>query len=64
MTDRFGVIVSTIYCAVLLALAYISMLFAGNVMFAFVMALFFGLGNAVGTVLPPLITSSIYKGRQ
>lgn len=30
-------------------------------MFAFVMALFFGLGNAVGTVLPPLITSSIYS---
>lgn len=60
INDRFGTIVSTIYAASLLAAAYFIMLFAGDVTFAIIMAVVFGLGNAMGTVAPPLITSAIF----
>ncbi|MGP6147338.1 MFS transporter [Jeotgalibaca sp. A122] len=61
MNDRFGTVISTLYASVLLALSYFVMLFAGNVFFAIVMAVLFGLGNAMGTVAPPLITSAIFS---
>lgn len=64
LNDRFGIVVSTIYACVLLALSYVVMIFAGNVVFAFIMAVLFGMGNAIGTVLPPLITSAIYPTNQ
>ncbi len=36
------------------------MLFASNVVIAYLMAISFGLGNAMGAVMPPLLTSTIY----
>lgn len=59
--DRYGAIKSTIYATSLLALTYFAMLFSEQIVIAFVMAILFGLGNAIGTVLPPLITSEIYS---
>lgn len=37
------------------------MLFSEQLVIAFVMAILFRLGYAIGTVLPPLITSEIYS---
>lgn len=61
VNDRFGTAVSTIYASVLLVSAYVMMIFASNYTFAIVMAILFGMGNAAGTVAPPLITSAIYQ---
>lgn len=60
VNDRFGINVSTIYAAVLIILAYVMMIFATDYIFAILMAIFFGMGNAIGTVAPPLITAAIY----
>lgn len=61
INDRFGTIGSTLYASLLLVLSYLMMLFAGNYVLAVVMAVLFGMGNAIGTVSPPLITSAIYS---
>lgn len=60
INDRFGTVFSTIYAAVLLTATYLVMTLAANYSMAIVMAVLFGLGNAVGTVAPPLITAAIY----
>lgn len=61
VNDRYGPVASTIYASVLLIVTYIVMIFAGNFVLAIIMAILFGLGNAIGTVSPPLITSAIYS---
>lgn len=61
INDRFGIVKSTAYACVLMVIAYLLMIFAGSYPIALLMAVFFGMGNAIGTVLPPLITSSIYS---
>lgn len=63
INDRYGTIVSTLYAAILMGLTYVVMMFAGNIVLAFMMAVLFGMGNAVGTVAPPLITSAIYSSK-
>lgn len=60
INDLYGIVKSTVYATTLLALAYFFMLFSEHIFAAFVMATLFGLGNAIGTVLPPLITSAMY----
>ncbi len=64
MSDSQGVVKSTVYASLMIAMAYFLMLFAGNIVIAFLMAVFFGMGNAIGTVMPPLITSAIYSTDQ
>lgn len=59
--DRYGTVISILYTSILLAITYVLMMFAGNIVLVYVMAVFFGLGNAIGTVSPPLVTSSIYS---
>lgn len=61
LNDRYGTVVSILYASVMLAITYFIMVFAGNIVLAIVAAVLFGLGNAIGTVAPPLITSSIYS---
>lgn len=61
INDRYGTVVSTIYASVLLVVTYFVMIFAGNFVLAIIMAILFGLGNAIGTVSPPLVTSAIYS---
>ena len=61
INDRYGTVASTIYASILLVLTYVVMIFAGNFVLAILMAILFGLGNAIGTVSPPLITSAIYS---
>lgn len=64
LTDVYGVVKSTIYATSLLVITYFLMLFSSNIIIAIVMAVFFGLGNAIGTVLPPMMTSAIYSNEQ
>lgn len=64
MNDLKGIVVSTLYASITLAFSYFLMLFSGNLPVVYVMAVFFGMGNAIGTVLPPLITSAIYSTDQ
>jgi len=61
INDKAGIIKSTMYASLLLITTYILMVFAGNYMIAIIASIFFGMGNAIGTVSPPLITSSIYS---
>lgn len=61
INDRYGAVASTIYASVLLVVTYFVMIFAGNFVLAIIMAILFGLGNAIGTVSPPLVTSAIYS---
>ena len=60
INDRFGVIVSSIYGCTCFVLTFILMLLAENVGVLYAMAVLFGLGNAIGTVSPPLITTEVY----
>ena len=64
MNDLKGIVKSTLYASTLLALSYFLMLFSSNVWIVYLMAVFFGMGNAIGTVMPPLVTSAIYSTEQ
>lgn len=61
INDRYGVTVSSIFGCLSFALAFVFILMAGDgVGFLYAMAVAFGLGNAIGTVSPPLITAEVY----
>lgn len=64
LTDLHGIVKSIIYASLLLVITYSLMLFSENFIIAIVMAVFFGMGNAIGTVTPPLITSAIFPESQ
>lgn len=64
INDRFGVIKSTMYVCSMLVITYFTMLFAENIIAVFIMGGFFGFGTAIGSVMPPLITSAIYSNEQ
>lgn len=60
INDKFGVVVSSIFGCTTFALAFVFMLGGSNANMLYIMALMFGMGNAIGTVTPPLITAAIY----
>lgn len=60
VNDRFGIVASTAFGCVTFGLSFIFILFGTNVNMLYIMAILFGLGNAIGTVTPPLITSAVY----
>ena len=60
LNDRFGVVVSTAFGCITFALSFIFILFGQNISMLYIMAFLFGLGDAIGTVTPPLITSAIF----
>lgn len=60
INDRFGIVVSTALGCIAFGLSFIFMLLGSHVTMLYVMALCFGFGNAIGTVTPPLIVSSVY----
>jgi MFS family permease len=65
INDRFGVVASTTYACALFGLSFVFLLFSGqSVMPLYAMALVFGLGNAIGTVTPPLITAQVFGKEQ
>lgn len=60
IADKYGIYHALIFGAGTLALSFVSMLFAGQVWGPWLVAFVFGFGLALGSVLPPLVTSSIY----
>ena len=61
INDRFGVVVSTTYACTLFGLSFVFILLADqSVSMLYAMAVVFGLGNAIGTVTPPLITAEVF----
>jgi len=60
VNDKLGIIKGILFGCITFGLAFFMMLFASNVLIAYLMAISFGLGNAMGAVMPPLLTSSIY----
>ena len=60
VNDKYGVMKGTIFGSITFALAFVAILFGENIAMVYLMALLFGLGNAIGNVLPPLLTSAIY----
>lgn len=59
INDKLGLIPAILFGGITFVLAFISMIFAENISLVYAMALFLGLGMAIGNVLPPLITSEI-----
>lgn len=61
INDRFGVVVSTTYACTLFGLSFVFILLSEeSVAMLYAMAVVFGLGNAIGTVTPPLITAEVF----
>lgn len=60
INDKYGIVASTTFGCVTFGLSFIFMLFGSNVTMLYVMAISFGLGNAIGTVIPPLMTSAVF----
>ncbi|MBR5791820.1 MAG: MFS transporter [Ruminiclostridium sp.] len=61
VNDRFGVVVSTTYACILFGLSFVFILLsAKSVAMLYAMAVVFGLGNAIGTVTPPLLTAEVF----
>jgi MFS transporter, OFA family, oxalate/formate antiporter len=60
VNDKFGIVKGILFGCITFGLAFFMILFASNVIIAYLMAVSFGLGNAMGAVMPPLITSTIY----
>ena len=63
VADKFGTIAATIWTSVLLAIAYFLAASTTSYGFAILLAILFGLGNANGTVLTPLIVSAIFPAQ-
>lgn len=64
INDKFGVVVSCTYGCIMFGLAFVFMLLGENVNMLYVMAVVFGLGNAIGTVIPPLVTAEIFGNKK
>jgi MFS transporter, OFA family, oxalate/formate antiporter len=60
VNDKFGIVKGILFGCITFGLAFFMMLFGSNVVIVYLMAISFGLGNAMGAVMPPLITSEIY----
>lgn len=61
IADRFGIYKALIFGSITLSLSFVSMLFIDTSWGPWAVAVVFGLGLAMGTVIPPLVTSSIYN---
>ncbi len=59
--DRFGITTSTLYGTIMFCLAFICFLVASSPVFIYIAAVFYGLGNAISSVSPPLVTASIFN---
>lgn len=60
LNDKFGILVSTGFGCAMFGLSFVFMLMGENVNMLYMMAIVFGLGNGIGTVMPPLITSDVF----
>ena len=61
VNDKFGILVSIYYGTGLIILTNFAAIHENIVPVAYLLAITFGLGNAIGSVLPPLLTSTFFK---
>ncbi len=64
INDRWGAVVSSIFGCGTFGLAFVFMLFGDKLFAVYAMAIVFGLGIAIGSVSPPLVTSAIFGTEQ
>lgn len=60
VNDKFGIQASTIYACGLVILTSTLVLFSANLTLAYILAISFGMGNAIGTVTPALLTTAFF----
>ena len=60
IADKYGIYHAIIFGATTLALSFVAMLFVPFAWGPWLVAVVFGFGLALGSVLPPLVTASIY----
>ena len=60
INDKYGIVKAILVGATSFGLCFVMMLFGKNIIAVYLMAAFFGFGNAIGPVIPPLITAAIY----
>lgn len=60
INDKYGAVLSAATGCILFGTSFIFMFLGSNVTMLYIMAILFGLGDAIGTVTPPLITSAVY----
>lgn len=63
IADKLGTVIATIWSSILLAIAYFLAANTTSYGFAILLAILFGLGNANGTVLAPLLISAIFPAQ-
>ena len=63
ISDKFGIVAGIVFGTSMFGLSFVLMLFSGSVAVAYIMAIVFGLGNAIGSVMPPLLTSAVYGSK-
>lgn len=61
INDKFGTVVSTLYGVIMFMLCFICFLIVSNPMMIYIAAVFYGMGNAISSVSPPLVTAAIFK---
>lgn len=61
IADKYGIYRALIFGASTLALSFVAMLFASFAWGPWLVAVIFGFDLAMGSILPPLVTASIYR---
>lgn len=64
LNDRFGIVFSAIFGCSTFSASFICLLLGNGKPAAYAMAVCFGLGLAIGSMMPPLVTASIYNTKQ
>lgn len=60
IADKYGIYKALAFGSITLSLSFVLMLFIDSTWGPWMLAVVFGFGLAIGTVIPPLVTSSIY----
>lgn len=60
INDKFGVLASVIAGCTMFGISFIFMLMGSNAIMLYIMAVCFGIGDAIGTVTPPLVTAAVF----
>lgn len=64
ITDKFGLTVGIAYGCLFFMASFLILAFTSNVTMLYVMSVTFALGNPMGSMTSPLLTASIFKGKQ
>lgn len=60
LNDKFGTVKGSLFAFMMMSISFICLILGANPIMFFVMALFYGIGNGIGTVFAPLLTSATF----